>query len=70
MNKIDLPDATWRKSSLSDGQNNCVEVATLTHGGVGVRDSKNPSGSTLLFSPGGWRIFVNDIKAGKFDDLA
>ncbi|MFI6451011.1 DUF397 domain-containing protein [Streptosporangium amethystogenes] len=69
MNTIDLPDAIWRKSSLSDGQNNCIEVATLTHEGVGVRDSKNPDGPALVFSTGDWRTFVNGIKGGEFDNL-
>ncbi|MEV4383572.1 DUF397 domain-containing protein [Streptosporangium sp. NPDC049644] len=69
MNKTDLSGTTWRKSSLSDGQNNCVEVATLTDESVGVRDSKSPNGSTLIFSSSDWHIFVNGIKAGEFDNL-
>lgn len=34
----------WRKSSLSDAQDTCVELA---HTGTAVRDSKNPTGPTL-----------------------
>jgi hypothetical protein len=34
----------WRKSSRSDGQDTCVELA---HTGDAVRDSKNPTGPTL-----------------------
>jgi hypothetical protein len=33
----------WRKSSLSGGDSNCVEVAF----GAGVRDSKNPEAGQL-----------------------
>jgi hypothetical protein len=33
----------WRKSSFSGQELNCVEVAF----GVGVRDSKNPTGGHL-----------------------
>ena len=35
---------TWRKSSRSDAQETCVEVANTL--GL-VRDSKNPGGPTL-----------------------
>jgi len=37
----------WRKSSFSDAQDTCVELA---HTGDAVRDSKNPAGPTLTAS--------------------
>ena len=40
----------WRKSSYSGGDNDCVEIAT-TGANVAVRDSKNPCGGALSFSP-------------------
>nr|WP_285775285.1 DUF397 domain-containing protein [Microtetraspora sp. NBRC 13810] len=33
---------------------------------VGVRDSKDPSGPALIFTPGEWRTFVSGVKAGEF----
>jgi hypothetical protein len=33
--------------------------------GVAVRDSKNPSGPVLRFSPDDWQAFVASVKAGK-----
>lgn len=39
----------WRKSSFSDGDANCVEVAHLVKG-FAVRDSKDPSGPVLSFT--------------------
>lgn len=43
---MDLAGATWRKSSRSGSQSDCVEVACT--GTIGaVRDSKNPHGRVL-----------------------
>ncbi|MEU0483188.1 DUF397 domain-containing protein [Streptosporangium sp. NPDC006013] len=57
---------TWYKSTLSGTNNdNCVEVANLFSGGRAVRDSKNPNGPTLSFTPHAWRTFITDIKNSK-----
>jgi hypothetical protein len=64
---FDASRAVWRKSSRSNGQGgNCVEVSTVDTI-VGVRDSKDPSGPVLTFSPGDWRAFVEAINDGEFD---
>lgn len=56
--------AVWRKSSYSDSQlQECVEVAGLGWV-VAVRDSKDPGGAVLAFSPGEWRGLLEAIKAG------
>ncbi len=54
----------WRKSTYSDPQANCVEVAPLPDG-MGVRDSKDPGGPVLRFSADAWRAFLDDVKAGR-----
>ena len=48
----------------------CVEVAANLPGAVAVRDSKDPDGAKLLFTPAGWRSFVSGIKVGDFDHLS
>lgn len=63
MSPIDLTGAVWRKSVRS-AQGNCVEVARLAGGRVGVRDSKNPLGSVLVFTSAEWGAFVDSVKSG------
>lgn len=58
--------ATWFKSSYSQGTSECVEVAWLAGGEVGVRDSKNPTGLALVFSPGEWDAFAAGVADGEF----
>ncbi|GAA3416815.1 DUF397 domain-containing protein [Streptosporangium vulgare] len=62
----DLTNALWHKSSLSGSGNNCVEVASLSNS-IAVRDSKDPSGATLVFSPSDWAAFLGCLKTGDFD---
>ncbi|WP_433469415.1 DUF397 domain-containing protein [Spirillospora sp. CA-128828] len=43
----------WRKSSYSDAQGQCVEVAAAP-GIVAARDSKDPDGPLLTVQPDAW----------------
>jgi Domain of unknown function (DUF397) len=58
----------WRKASASAGTN-CVEARTGP-GGVEVRDSKNPGGPVLSYTPAEWEAFLHCVKRGEFDGLA
>jgi hypothetical protein len=58
---------SWVKSSLSFSNSNCVEVASLPGGGIGVRDSKDPEGPVLRFTPGEWHAFLGGARNGEFD---
>ncbi|MFC4588725.1 DUF397 domain-containing protein [Sphaerisporangium corydalis] len=53
----DLSAATWRKSSASGAEHNCVEIANLPNGAKAVRDSKNLDREPLRFSALGWATF-------------
>ncbi|MEV4187115.1 DUF397 domain-containing protein [Streptosporangium canum] len=77
---MDLSRAEWRKSSFSGNNGgDCVEVAELKDvtGGLGhkaghtdliaVRDSKDPDGPKLFFTPTEWDAFINGVKASEFD---
>jgi hypothetical protein len=68
---------TWRKSSFSGVNGNCVEVAWRTSSfssngsacvevapvpsGVAVRDTKNTVGPTLSFPTTDWRSFITEL---------
>ena len=53
--------AQWRKSSYSGANGACVEVAHLPEA-VAVRDSKDPTGPKLIFTPHAWAAFVDHTK--------
>jgi hypothetical protein len=59
----ETPDSgpRWVKSSFSFSNGNCVEVAGLPSRTVGLRDSKDPAGPVLRFSPIQWRAFVGQL---------
>ncbi|WP_328407041.1 DUF397 domain-containing protein [Nocardia sp. NBC_00403] len=63
----DLSGAQWFKSSRSASKADCVEVAYLEGGAVGVRDSKNPTGPALVFTPGEWDAFTAGVQDGQFN---
>jgi hypothetical protein len=70
---------TWRKSSYSGSQANCVEIAwrKSSHSGtqencveiafvplaVAVRDSKNVDGPTLAVEPSVFATFLGSIRS-------
>jgi hypothetical protein len=59
----DLSSARWRKSTRSGGNGGeCVEVADNLPGVVAVRDSKDPQGPVLAFTPSAWASFVGSIR--------
>ena len=57
----------WVKSSLSFANGNCVEVANLSGGDVGVRNSRDIAGAVLRFTPDEWHAFVGGVHNGEFD---
>ncbi|PTA45387.1 DUF397 domain-containing protein [Micromonospora sp. RP3T] len=58
----ELTTARWRKSTHSGNEGACVEVADNLPGVVGVRDSKDVAGPSLMFSAAHWVSFVEFVK--------
>lgn len=62
-------DEDFKTMSMCDPQGTgekCVAVA-LTPEAVGVRDTKDPTKMTLVFTHSEWAAFLDGIKKGEFD---
>lgn len=60
-------NSDWRKSTFSNGAQNCVETRELPGGFVEVRHSKDPGNVLMRFSAGEWTAFVAGVRDGQFD---
>lgn len=71
----DMPTASmaavrWTKSSHSNPNGNCMELARLAAGKIAVRNSRHPGGPTLVYSHAEMTAFVVAVKGGEFGALA
>lgn len=64
-----VKDSDFAKSSWSkNNPKTCVMVARKPEG-VAIRDSKDPSKSTLFFSHEEWDAFLQGARGGEFDQI-
>ena len=71
--KIALSEAerrglAWLKAQCSMANSQCVEVAS-TAGKVVIRDSKDPDGPILVYTPHEFGAFLEGARNGEFDNL-
>ncbi|ALV39065.1 DUF397 domain-containing protein [Streptomyces sp. NPDC059690] len=62
-------DVRWLKSRHSNAEGNCVEVAALAEGGVAMRNSRDPHGPALIYTPAEVAAFLAGVRDGEFDHL-
>ncbi|MEF3112913.1 DUF397 domain-containing protein [Streptomyces chrestomyceticus] len=53
----------YRKSTHSDPDHECVEVASNRPHTIAIRDSKRPTGPTLHVTPAAWSAFLTTLHA-------
>lgn len=64
---VDFSDATWRRASSDNGDvQSHVEIA-VKDGMYGMRDSRDPDGKVLVFTPSEWDAFVKGVHNNEFD---
>ncbi|MFD7661530.1 DUF397 domain-containing protein [Streptomyces sp. NPDC059788] len=62
-----MTEFSYRKSTHSDPDHECVEVATNHPHTIAIRDSKNPTGPILQLSLATWTAFRTAVTSGCFD---
>ncbi|MFY9807218.1 MAG: DUF397 domain-containing protein [Pseudonocardiaceae bacterium] len=65
-----LRGVRWTKSSHSNPNGNCVELAELAGGTVAVRNSRHPAGPALICPRPRMAEFVQAVKDGEFSEVA
>ncbi|HEX8344028.1 MAG TPA: DUF397 domain-containing protein [Actinoplanes sp.] len=66
----ELRGVTWRKSRRSNPSGNCVECAVLPDdAGIAVRNSRDPEGPALIYTPAEIEAFILGVRDGDFDHL-
>jgi Domain of unknown function (DUF397) len=69
MPATELHGVTWHKSHYSSPNGNCVEIAKLPGGGVAMRNSRDPNGPALIYTPAEFIAFLDGARDGDFDTL-
>lgn len=59
----------WKKSSLSSGADNCVEVTATPDGDIAVRNSNRLDAGVIPFTRDEMSAFVGGVKNGEFDEF-
>jgi len=68
LNAEELIGLSWIKANFSNHNGACVELAA-TPDKVAIRDSKDPGGPILVYTPIEFRAFLDGARNGEFDSL-
>ncbi|WP_206502325.1 DUF397 domain-containing protein [Streptomyces chrestomyceticus] len=56
-----MSPVSYRKSTYSNPEHECVEVAINHPHAIAIRDSKRPTGPTLHVTPTAWTAFLTTL---------
>ncbi|MEV1021603.1 DUF397 domain-containing protein [Streptomyces sp. NPDC050264] len=65
----DLGTDGWHKPWSGGNGGNCLEAMKLADGRVAVRQSSDPDGPALIYTPGEINAFIEGAKSGAADFL-
>ena len=66
LSEAERANLIWTKAQASTHNGQCVEVASAA-GNIALRDSKNPDGPILVYTPAEFRAFLDGARNGEFD---
>jgi hypothetical protein len=66
LNASERANLIWHKAQSSTNNGQCVEIASVV-GKVAMRDSKDPEGPTLVYTPTEFNAFLEGVRNGEFD---
>ncbi|MFJ1707759.1 DUF397 domain-containing protein [Kitasatospora sp. NPDC088346] len=65
--ELDLTGAEWLSSSQGAAPETGEVQIAFVEGYIAMRDSRDPDGPALVFTPAEWRAFVLGARDGEFD---
>lgn len=66
--QLDLSNAQWRHGSQTDDPSAGQLEIAFVDGYIAMRNSADPDGTVLVFTPAEWDAFVLGAKDGEFDE--
>jgi hypothetical protein len=69
LSDVERAGLTWVKAQYSGANGQCIEIAS-TAGKIAIRDSKDPDGPILVYTPGEFKAFLHGARNGEFDQFA
>jgi hypothetical protein len=64
----EIAGLSWIKAKASTANGACVEIAAAS-GNIAMRDSKDPAGPVLVYTPAEFAAFLDGARNGEFDGL-